>query len=62
VPKQVCVKIPVLKPRRVAVDDPSLETLKVRLDQVAQGLIQLWCPFALQGSWTRGPSELPSSS
>ena len=44
------------------VDAPSLETFKVRLDQALGNLMELWCPCALQGSWTRWPSEVPSNS
>jgi len=45
-------------PRGVA-DAPSLETLKVRLDQTLGNLIWLWCPCSLQGSWTTQPSRGP---
>jgi len=37
---------------RDVVDAPSLETLKVRLDQALGNLIELACPCLLQGSWT----------
>jgi len=31
------------------VDAPSLETVKVRLDQALGNLTELWCPCSLQG-------------
>ena len=37
---------------RDVVGAPSLETFKVRLDQTLGNLIYLWCPCALQRSWT----------
>ena len=47
---------------REAVDAPSLETLKVRLD----GVLSTWwicrCPCSLQGSWTRWTLRVPSDS
>lgn len=39
----------------------SLETFQVRLDQALGTLIKLWCPCALQASWTRWPLEVPSN-
>ena len=44
------------------VDAPLLETFKERLDKAPGNLIYLWCLCALQGSWTRWPSEVPSNS
>ena len=44
------------------VDAPLLETFKERLDKALGNLIYLWCLCALQGSWTRWPSEIPSNS
>jgi len=44
------------------VDAPLLETFKERLDKAPGNLIYLWCLCALQGSWTRWPSEIPSNS
>jgi len=38
---------------RDVVDALSLETSKARLDGVLNNLLELWCPCALQGSWTR---------
>ena len=43
---------------RDVVGAPSLETFKVRLDQTLGNLIYLWCPCALQRSWTTWPSEV----
>lgn len=34
------------------IDAPALETFKARQDQVLGSLAELWCPYALQGSWT----------
>jgi len=48
--------------RRDVVDAPSLETFMARLDQALGNTMELWCPRALQGSWTTWPSEGPSSS
>ena len=44
------------------VDAMSLETFMARLDQALGNAMELWCPRALQGSWTTWPSEGPSSS
>ena len=44
------------------VDAPLLETFKKRLGKALGNLIYLWCLCALQGSWTRWPSEIPSNS
>ena len=38
---------------RDVVDAPTLKTFKVRLDQALGNLMELCCPCALQGSWTR---------
>ena len=38
---------------RDVVGDLSLETSKARLDGVLNNLLELWCPCALQGFWTR---------
>ena len=46
-------------PREV-VDTPSLETLRVRLDEALTTLIQ-FCHCSLQGSWTRWPLKDPSN-
>jgi len=44
------------------VDAPSLETPEAGLDQALGNLMALWCPCALQGSWTRWPLKVPSNS
>ena len=44
------------------VDALSLETFKARLDKALGNLMELWRSCALQGSWTRWPSEVPSNS
>ena len=44
------------------VNAPSLQTLKVRLDQALGNLIHLWCLCSLQGSWIRWSLEVPSNS
>jgi len=30
--------------------------------EAGSGLVELWCPCSLQGSWTGWPSEVPSNS
>jgi len=45
---------------RDVVDAPSPETFKARLDQALGNLMELWCPCALQGSWTRLQKSLPT--
>jgi len=47
---------------RGAGDAPSLQTSKARLAQALSNPMELCCPCALQGSWARRPSEVPSSS
>ena len=46
----------------VVVDAVSLETFHAMMDKALGNLIQLWCPYSLQGSWMRWPSEVPSNS
>jgi len=40
---------------------PSLETIKVRLDQALGNLMELWCLCSLQGRWTRWLLKVPSN-
>jgi len=47
---------------RDVVDSPSLETFMARLDQALGNTMEMWCPRALQGSWTTWPSEGPPNS
>ena len=44
---------------REAVDSPSLEILKTRLDKVLYSLLQV--TLLLQEGWTRWPTEVPSN-
>ena len=40
----------------------SLETAKARPDQALGSLMELWCPCAPLGGWTRWPLKVPSNS
>ena len=47
---------------REAVDAPSLETLKARLERLWAPWCSCGCPCLLQGSWTRWSLRMPLSS
>jgi len=38
---------------RDVVDEPPLETLKVRLDRALSNLVELWVSLFIAGGWTR---------